>query len=81
MEDNSSSMKNHLHSGYCGYSLHMLVEQLLWGYRTGDFVYRGVASSFWNTDYTIGEDIRDVTRKVSAQREKVLVRKYRAKVT
>lgn len=83
MEDNSSSMKNHLHSELLSRvsSLHMLVEQLLWGYRTGGFrsIRKDSGIEFLeHKDYTIGEDIRDVDWKVSARREKLLVRKYQA---
>ena len=53
MEDNSSSMKNHLHSELLSRvsSLHMLVEQLYGDIERGDFVpsERIVASSSWNT--------------------------------
>ena len=83
MEDNSSSTKNYLHSDLLSRvsSLHMLVEQLLWGYRTGGFrsIRKDSGIEFLeHKDYTIGEDIRDVDWRVSARKEKLLVRKYQA---
>jgi hypothetical protein len=59
----------------------MLVEQLLWGYRTGGFrsIRKDSGIEFLeHKDYTIGEDIRDVDWRVSARKEKLLVRKYQA---
>jgi hypothetical protein len=83
MEESLSSKKNLLNSGLLSRvsSLHILVEQLLWGYRTGAFrsIRKDSGIEFLeHKDYTIGEDIRDVDWKVSARREKLLVRKYQA---
>ena len=83
MEDHSTSSSKILNSALLSRvsSLHILVNKLLWGYKTGSFrsIRKDSGIEFLeHKDYTVGEDIRDVDWRVSARREQLLVRKYQA---